>query len=188
MRAIISGKNIVMKKLQRPLLLIIAAILMAILVASGSLLWRYIESRQTANDGKGSGTTKAVVVSNVCTDDIVTQVSPALGANDISATRVVAEKIINNNNYYGDVNCGYIMTRYYLMTGDSDKAGEALDAMEAARAAGSEYSLAFNPPVMPIADLRTALQTSRALETETNKYENGTDDLNEVDKEWQKNN
>lgn len=157
------------------ILLVIGAL---VVIAGGLLIWQVVASHQK-KAAPVAIQKKAVVVSHVCTDDVVKQASPLMASGGLSALGGVVADIEAKSNYQGDANCGYIRTSYYTATGNIDKAQAALDDMRFAREAGSEYSFSFDPPVPPLSELENAIAIQKTIGG-SSQSANGSD-LNSID-------
>ena len=122
-----------------------------------------------------------IVLSYVCKEDIIKKASPAIRDGDISVLREVAENIMTLPNYQGDVNCDYILARYYLITGRADQATDIVDTLEATMTAGGTYSTAFDPAALRAKDLRPSIEVLRKL-NQSKGQQTDADELNAMDK------
>lgn len=150
-----------------------------IVLAAAFFVWQLVKSQQN-HTVAAPKQKQAVVVSQVCTDDIVKQASPLMADSQTAALGAVVKTIETKENYKGDVNCDYIRVSYYTAIGNVDTAQAALGDMRFAREAGSQYSLLFNPPVAPVADLQRAIDIQKTLKSAA--FSEDKDDLNRVDK------
>lgn len=130
-------------------------------------------------DGPKSDQTKVTPVV-VCDDDVITRASTAIGNNDLSALSAMSTEVMAIGQYKNDANCEYIMARYYLASGQADKASDTINQLQRVLSGGGTYSTVFNPPAVNISDLRGSLATLKAQQKAGTQQISG-DDLNEVD-------
>ena len=150
-----------------------------IVLAAGFFIWQLVKSQQN-HTAAAPKQKQAVVVSQVCTDDIVKQASPLIASGELSALSGVVGSFEGKANHKGDANCDYIRVAYYTAIGNVETAQNALDDMRFAWEAGSQYSLSFNPPVPPVEDLQRAIDIQKTLKSSESTGDK--DDLNRVDK------
>lgn len=146
----------------------------------GASIWMLLSWKlsSTPQPNKKS-TPRIVVLSDVCKADTIQKASESISNYDIPGVRAVAETILTQPNYQGDVNCDYIVARYYLMTGQVQQARDAIDTLEATMTAGGTYSTVFDPPALRAGDLRPSLEI---LHEQQQMSQPEQDDLDAVDK------
>jgi hypothetical protein len=131
------------------------------------------------SNGSKSDQSKVTPVT-VCNDDVITRASTAIKNNDLSALSALSTEVMAIGQYKSDANCEYIMARYYLASGQADKAGDTIDQLQRVLSAGGAYSTVFNPPAVSISDLRGSLATLKAQQKAGTQQISGSD-LNEAD-------
>ena len=119
-----------------------------------------------------------VEVSSVCDTEMIKSASIAIADYDNSALRLLSDRIVAIDKHENDPNCGYILIRYYLSIGQTEKAAAAIDQLQRVLSSGGAYSTAFEPPAVNIKNLRDTLKTLRERnDTQTIPG----DELNKVD-------
>lgn len=158
---------------------IIVLCLLAIAVFAGISLSGQKSTEETAQPQKQAQITPATVCSN---DSIVTA-SHAIAASDLGALSQSYKQISAMNNYQNDPNCQYIVVRYYLASGQVDKASAAIDQLQRVLSAGGQYSTAFTPPTVSITDLRATLATERSQQTNSTQSSQSVN-LTDIDNQY----
>lgn len=131
--------------------------------------------------GNGSKSNQAKITPvTVCDNDVIARASTAIGNNDLSALTTMSSEVMAVGQYKNDANCEYIMARYYLASGQADKASDTIDQLQRVLSAGGAYSTVFDPPAVNISDLRASLVALKAQQKAGTQQISGSD-LNEVD-------
>jgi hypothetical protein len=166
--------------MRRKLLLGVGIFVVLCMIGAGI----YIAKTLFLGDGMGGSSSKSnqakIVPVTVCSDDVITRASTAIGNNDLSALSAMSTEVMAIGQYKNDANCEYIMARYYLASGQADKANDTITQLQRVLSAGGAYSTVFNPPAVNISDLRGSLATLKAQQKVDTQQISG-DDLNEVD-------
>ena len=166
--------------MRKKLLLIAGIVIVLCVIGAGIYLGMMLLAHNNAStDSSKSDQTKVTPVT-VCNDDVINTASNAIAGNNLSALSAVAMQVMAITDYKKDANCEYIMARYYLGSGQADKASDTIDQLQRVLSAGGEYSTIFNPPAVNVSDLRSALDTLRAQQKAGSQQISG-DDLNKVD-------
>jgi hypothetical protein len=167
----------------RKRLLLISGIII-VLCAVGVAIYIAMMLINRGDSGKSGGASDQARVTpvTVCTNDVIAKASSAIGANNLSELSAVANEVTAIGKYKNDANCEYIMVRYYLASGQAEKAGDAIDQLQRVLSAGGAYSTEFNPPAVNIADLRGSLATLKAQQKAGTQQISG-DELNKVDEQ-----
>lgn len=160
---------------------IIAICLLGLAVYAGISLFA---KNSTTVDTQSNQSSK-VIPASVCDDQVIVAASSALAENDLSSLSAVANKVMGISQYQNDANCEYIVVRYYLSSGQADKAGDAIDQLQRVLSAGGAYSTVFNPPAINISDLRSTLETERQQQ-KSNATKVGGSDLTNMDDAYAK--
>ena len=148
---------------------ILGLVVLVILMAITAYL--FFSSRYNGPTDSGDSSAQ-LVISSVCTDDIIRTASPQIANNDITGLEKTANKIKSLENYRGDVNCNYILERYYIMIGDIDNAKSTLSDLRHTYASVGGYSLKFDPPAVAISSLEQFIETLvEQREQEAERYE-----------------
>jgi hypothetical protein len=166
--------------MRRKLLLAVGIVVVLCIVGAGI----YIAVALLSGNGMGSNGSKSdqvkVTPVVVCSDDVIARASTAISNNDLSALSAMSNEVMTIGQYKNDANCEYIMARYYLASGQADKANDTIDQLQRVLSAGGAYSTVFDPPAVNISDLRGSLATLKAQQKVSTQQISG-DDLNEVD-------
>lgn len=166
--------------MRRKLLLAVGIIVVLCIVGSGIYIAKILLSGNgTGGNGSTSNRAKVTPVT-VCTNDVIARASTAIGNNDLSALSAMSNEVMAIGQYKNDANCEYIMARYYLASGQADKASDTINQLQRVLSAGGAYSTVFDPPAVNISDLRGSLATLKAQQKAGTQQISG-DDLNEVD-------
>ena len=166
--------------MRKKLLLSAGIVIVLCVIGAGIYLGMTVLLRNGTNtSGSKSDQTKLTPVT-VCGSDVINTASSAIGENNLSSLSAVSAQVMAIGQYKNDANCEYIMARYYLASGQADKAGDTINQLQRVLSAGGEYSTAFNPPAVNVSDLRSALDTLRAQQKAGSQQISG-DDLNKVD-------
>jgi hypothetical protein len=163
------------QRYSRRFIIIVIAIL-AIGLAGVGIWW--LLSQQSAPSKDHEALQNQPALATVCDTAVIQQASRPIGDNDIAALQSVADSILQKKNYRGDVNCNYILMRYYLMTGDVPNAKNTLDDLSDTHGRSGGYSTAFDPPAISPASLKEALEvmiTNNQNEQKENNELNGLD-------------
>lgn len=156
-------------------IIICAAIVVILALASVGMWWWSSQHSKTADkDGTSSD---QLTLSTVCDNAIIQSVGGPISDNDIAALQPIADGILQKKNYRGDVNCNYILMRYYLMTGDVAHAQNTMNDLSYTHGHGGGYSTVFDPPAMSPSALRDALGVMIANKEEQQKQMNELDKL-----------
>ena len=165
----------------RKKILLVAGIVIALCIVGVGI---YAVATLLANNGTGGADSKPNQVKitpvTVCDNDVITRASAAIGNNNLSALTAMSIEVAAIGQYKNDANCEYIMARYYLASGQADKASDTINQLQRVLSAGGAYSTVFNPPAVNISDLRGSLATLKAQQ-KTDTQQIPGDDLNEVD-------
>lgn len=158
-RSIVIGSGQVERQANRrkPKLLIIAIIVVVVLLGLGLVWW--INSRNNQPEVAAAipdGTSK------ICSDQLIRDASSAIGASDMSKLDTVAVQVQAIERHQHDVNCNYIVARYFIMAGQYDKAGQYVENVSHQRNRGVAYSGIFDPPADAPEVLRSALDTGKS--------------------------
>jgi hypothetical protein len=130
------------------LLIVLSAIGLALLVL-------YVtEDPETINEPE------AIVSQQVCDAEIIRQASSAISENNLLGLGVIIENITDRDGYQNDIDCGYIVTRYYIATGQVELARTSLGKVEQQRAVGQLFSLEFDPPALSVESLRGLVEVA----------------------------
>jgi hypothetical protein len=165
----------------RKKLLLSAGIVIVLCVIGASIyLGMMLLSRNGANTSGSKSDQAKLTPVIVCRDDIINTASSAIGENNLASLSAVSAQVMTIGQYKNDANCEYIIARYYLASGQADKASDAIDQLQRVLSAGGEYSTLFNPPAVNVSDLRSALNTLRTQQKAGSQQIPG-DDLNKVD-------
>lgn len=166
--------------MRRKLLLGVGIIVVLCMIGAGI----YIAKELFFDNGTGSNGAKSnqakITPVTVCSDDVITRASKAIANNNLSALSTMSTEVMSIGQYKSDANCEYIMARYYLASGQADKASDTINQLQRVLSAGGAYSTVFNPPAVNISDLRGSLATLKAQQKAETQQLSG-DDLNEVD-------
>jgi len=149
---------------------LVALVIAAVVLIAAALVWvfflRDLPSRLQGGDTK------------TCGKDVISQASIAIKNSDIEAMGSVVNNIAEKPNYKHDVDCEYIIERYYIATGNVDKAESTLKDLKAAFNKSSGYSTDFDPPAISIKTLQDSIDTmklDRQDQLEDQKFYNATD-------------
>lgn len=145
-----------------------------------ALLW--LPSPRTTPTGRSDPRQPQLVLASVCDDKLVVTASTALASYDLTTLRTTSSQVAAMDRHENDANCDYILTRYYLATGQPDKASSTIDQLQAVLSAGGSYSTLFDPPALNISDLRSILTTVRAQQKSGTTQVSG-DDLTKIDEQ-----
>jgi hypothetical protein len=168
--------------MRRKLLFVVGTVIVLCIVGVGVYIAKTLLSGNSMNgDGSKSNQPKITPVT-VCKDDLISRASTAIGNNDLSALAAVSTDVTAIGQYKNDANCEYIMARYYLASGQADKASDTINQLQRVLSAGGAYSTVFNPPAVNISDLRGSLATLKAQQ-KTNTQQISGDELNKVDEQ-----
>lgn len=166
--------------MRRKILLGVGIVVVLCIAGAGVYIAKTLFSGNgVGGDGSKSDQTKVTPVA-VCDDDVITRASTAIGNNDLSALSAMSTEVMAIGQYKNDANCEYIMARYYLASGQADKASDTINQLQRVLSGGGAYSTVFNPPAVNISDLRSSLATLKAQQKAGTQQISG-DDLNEVD-------
>lgn len=157
-----SGEKPVKKPTKRSTWRIVVGIVIFLLLIGSSVLayMMWPRAEQKKPDEVSAGT------ASVCTQEHITRASQAISAGDIATLRTLEAQIIKLKSYRDDINCNYILARYYLTINDQGNAQKFIDTVAAQRASGTAYSRYFNPPAEPPKQLQTALDIIVAEEND----------------------
>lgn len=166
--------------MRKKLLLSVGAVVVLCVIGAGIYLGMTLLSRNGVDsNGSRADETKLTPVT-VCKDDVIHTASSAIAENNLASLSSVGAQVMTIAQYKNDANCEYIMARYYLASGQADKAGDTINQLQRVLSAGGEYSTLFNPPAVNVSDLRSALDTLR-VQQKTGSQQISGSDLNKVD-------
>ena len=148
-----------------------------VLALAGAGMWWW--SSQHSPASKDNTSSDHPALTTVCDNSVIQSAGRPIADNDIAALQTVAEGILQKKNYRGDVNCNYILMRYYLMTGDMTNAQKTMNDVSYTHGQSGGYSTAFDPPAMSPSALREALQVMIANKEEQQKQINEADKLDQ---------
>ena len=94
------------------------------------------------------------VKTEVC-KSLIQEASATISSNDLNKYPAIASKITSRNDYNDDLSCNYMLIRYYLATGDKNKAEATLATMKKLSEAGATYDKSLSPPPAAIKELST---------------------------------
>ena len=167
-----------MKKLPRSrkwLVIFVAAAVVVLGLVSAGIWWL---SQYSATSDKKEASFNQPALATVCDKVTIQSTGKPISDNDIVSLQAVADGILQKKNYSGDVNCNYILMRYYLMMGDVSNAKRTIDDLTYTYGHYGGYSTAFDPPAMSPAALKDALDVMIANNNESQKQD---DELNGLD-------
>lgn len=118
----------------------------------------------------------------VCGESEIIEASRAIEDYDTISLGNIVSRIEKIDDYTYDINCDYILSRYYLMTGDTSLAQKYITEIDLSRTAGMRYSLLFSPPAQPVTALKSSLDVLKYQKDTQNNTPSGTD-LDKIDKE-----
>ena len=104
--------------------------------------------KNTVKQQKASVAVKTEVCKN-----LIQEASATISSNNLNKYPVIASKITSRNGYNDDLSCNYMLIRYYLATGDKNKAEATLATMKKLSEAGATYDKSFSPPPVTIKEL-----------------------------------
>jgi hypothetical protein len=159
---------------RKKVLLFVGIIIFLGLLGAGIWWWQSQNSATTKNNETASN---QPAFSVVCDKSIIQSASKPIGNNDIAALQSITESILQKKNYSGDVNCNYILMRYYLMTGNVAKAQSTLDDVVYTYGRYGGYSTVFDPPAISPAALKDTLDVMIANNKEEQKQNSELDGL-----------
>lgn len=157
-------------------ILAIGAIVVTLSLAAAGMWW-WASQRSETSDKNGSSNTD-LTRSTVCDTATIQSAGRPIADNDITALQSIADGIVKKKNYRGDVNCNYILMRYYLMTGDVANAQQTMNDLLYTHGNNGGYSTAFDPPAQSPSSLRDALEVMITNNKEDQKQE---EELNRLD-------
>ncbi len=177
------GEKKVKKLSKKTIIKGLVAILVLIVLGVGAFYgWQYAKTRLTAE--------KPPENKQVCSQEMIDRTSVAIDAGDFGAYSKEAIKLLENDDYKQDVNCSYIVARYYIQNGRKQAAKEEAERVESLINSGQKYSQAFTSEPEP-ADKLKAEAESIVVEgsdgqgksyISSDELEAGDDDLSEIDK------
>lgn len=116
-------------------LITLGVLLLLAVAVVAFVIWRQRASTEQAANGA------------ICTSSLIEQASPAIANNDFDKLESLTTTITHRSGFADDVNCDYIVTRYYIAIGNTDQAQSSLNSLKQAYVRHS-YSTAFDPPAM----------------------------------------
>jgi len=158
--------------------IIVCAGIVIVLALAGAGMWWWSSQLSKTSDNNGASGDKPALAT-VCDTSVIQSAGGPIANNDIAALQTVAEGILQKKNYRGDVNCNYILMRYYLMTGDVANAQKTMNDVSYTHGNSGGYSTAFDPPAMSPSALRDALSVMIANKEEQQKQMNEADKLDQ---------
>ena len=174
------GSAILSISMRKKILLVAGTVVALCIIGAGI----YAVTALLANNGADGGSSKPdqakITPVTVCNDDVIKRASTAIGNNNLSALTAMSTEVMAIGQYKNDANCEYIMARYFLASGQADKASDTINQLQRVLSAGGAYSTVFNPPAINISDLRGSLATLKAQQ-KTDTQQLSGDDLNEAD-------
>lgn len=68
--------------------------------------------------------------SRVCSDEIIQQAAGAISENNVENLKSSYDRVIAENKYQTDPNCMYIVTNYFIRTGDYQQSRQSLEELK----------------------------------------------------------
>lgn len=158
-------------------LVVTCAVIVVVLALAAAGMWWWASQRSATTDKKKSSSSE-LTRSTVCDNAVIQSVGRPISDNDMAALQPIVDDISKKKNYRGDVNCNYILMRYYLMIGDVPNAQQTMDDLLYTHGNSGGYSTVFDPPATSPSALRDALGVMIANKQEAQKQD---DELNGLD-------
>jgi hypothetical protein len=158
--------------------IVICAAVVIVLALAGAGMWWWSTQHSATSDKDGSSSDQPTLAT-VCDNSVIQSAGRPIADNDIASLQSIAESILQKKNYRGDVNCNYILMRYYLMIGDVSNAQKTMNDVSFTYGSSGGYSTMFDPPAMSPAALRDTLAVLIANKEEQQKQMNESDKLDQ---------
>lgn len=125
--------SVVTKSRCKKIVLVIVILLLLAVITIGIILYvnQNVVKKNTSDNTK------------VCSEEIILAASQAIDDYDLTKQREIANQITSKEGYAGDLDCGYILARYYISTRQKDLALESIDSIKKEQEAGRVYSGGF---------------------------------------------
>lgn len=152
-------------------------VVVVVLALAAAGMWWWTSQRSATTDKNGSSSSN-LTHATVCSNATIQSAGKPIADNDMAALQPIVDDILKQKNYRGDVNCNYILMRYYLMIGDVPHAQETMNDLSYTHGNSGGYSTLFDPPAMSPSALRDTLEVMIANNQEGQKQE---EELNRLD-------
>lgn len=103
---------------------------------------------------------------SVCSQRTIADAAKFISESQITQMRAVEAEVKGLDKYQDDINCNYILARYYLMINDQKNAQTFIDIVSQQHASGTAYSRYFDPPAISPKLLQTALDIEIAKDND----------------------
>jgi len=152
-----------------PMWLAISAIV-AVLLLSGGIAWwlghRNSEVADTSN--------------YTCSNETIKSASTYITKYDSGKYYSLVTEIMKHPTYKKDINCLYIVTRYYIMVGRGGDAQTNLNLLKIALPKSNGYSIYFNPLPMTLDAMQTSIDVFKQQGKELEDMQNSSEGLDQA--------
>ena len=130
------------------------------------------------NNISDSSTRRSISV--ICSDETIKKAVAYIEQMNAAELEAVVNDIKKNEGHVYDINCDYILARYYLMAGDVNNTSKYINEMKASVGAGAAYSTLLKLASDPVIILEESLSIIKRQQESKEGSVDG-DLLNKVD-------
>lgn len=143
------------KLTRRRLLLVVGLLVVVALAAAGIWWWQASQVKPVDQPHVAAYVAPKIV----CTDADIDIASQAIRDSNTTQLGTLTAELLSRADHYSDINCGYIITRYYMTTGRISEAQTALRHTRARSDNGQSISTRFDPPALSLDTLSQAIES-----------------------------